>query len=317
MASDKQKIFVQDQEASIETRPLLFVSHQINVLRIERRQRKAAKKIGVVSRLVASVFFLRPEECENSLTENNNNKKMEKTAKIAKMLHVQGLSIAHTFPVIQTEDFRGKDSADSKHVSTLCQSLTAPSADGERLDITKEEQRSRSCLPDLVCILLLAAPDLFPSKISPKEHLQISAISAYCVCSFGLHNMSNIKLLESVQRRATKIAKGLKGKPYEEQLRKLDLFSLENRRLRGDLIAVYNFLRRGGAGTDLFSVVTCDKTQGNGLKLCQGRFTLDIRKRFFTQRVVGHWHTLPRKVVTASDLPEFKKCLDNTLGHMV
>ncbi|KFW80488.1 hypothetical protein N305_10223, partial [Manacus vitellinus] len=53
----------------------------------------------------------------------------------------------------------------------------------------------------------------------------------------------------------------------------------------------------------------------NGLKLFQGRFKLDIRKRFFTWRVVGCWNRLPREVVTAPILAEFKKHLDNTLGN--
>ncbi|KAJ7401587.1 rna-directed dna polymerase from mobile element jockey-like [Pitangus sulphuratus] len=74
---------------------------------------------------------------------------------------------------------------------------------------------------------------------------------------------------------------------------------------------------KGGAGTDLISVVTSDSTRGNGLKLCQGRLKLVIRKRFFTQRVVRHWIRLPRAVVTAPSLTEFKKGLDDTLRHML
>ncbi|KAJ7402862.1 hypothetical protein BTVI_82713 [Pitangus sulphuratus] len=129
----------------------------------------------------------------------------------------------------------------------------------------------------------------------------------------------DIKVLESIQKRATRVVKGLEGKPYEEGLRTLAVFSLEKWRLKGDLITAYNFLvrGRGGAETDLCSLVTSDRTSGNGLKLYQGRFGLDIRKRFFTQGVVGHWNRLPRKAVTAPSLTEYKKCLDDALRLMV
>jgi len=99
----------------------------------------------------------------------------------------------------------------------------------------------------------------------------------------------------------------------------LGLFSLEKRRLRDDLLAAFQYLK--GAyredGERLFTRVCSDRTRGNGSKLKEGRFRSDIRKKFFTVRVVKHWHRLPREAVAVPSLAVFKVRLDGALSNLV
>jgi len=110
--------------------------------------------------------------------------------------------------------------------------------------------------------------------------------------------------------------RGIEHLSYEERLRELGLFSLEKRRLWGDLIAAVWYLK--GAykkdGDKLFSRACCNKTSGNGFKPKEGRFRLDIRKKFFIMREVKHWNGLPREVVDAPSLKTFKARLDTALS---
>ncbi|KAK4819382.1 hypothetical protein QYF61_003653 [Mycteria americana] len=110
-----------------------------------------------------------------------------------------------------------------------------------------------------------------------------------CVQCWAPRSQRDIEGLERVQRRATELGKGLEHKAGGERLRDLGLFSLEKRRLRGDLIALYNCLKGGGREVGSVS----------------------------SPRVIKHWNRLSREVVESPSLEVFKRRLDEVLRDMV
>ena len=141
----------------------------------------------------------------------------------------------------------------------------------------------------------------------------------YCVQVWGFQCKKEEELLERVQRRVTKMIRELEDLPYEDRLRELGSLILEKRRLRGDLPAASQYLKRAYKQEGSQPVTRADngRTRGNGFKLREGRLRLDIRGKFLNRTVVRCWNRLPSEVVDALSLEVFEARLHRAVGSLV
>jgi hypothetical protein len=134
----------------------------------------------------------------------------------------------------------------------------------------------------------------------------------YCVQAWCPYLKKDIDNIERVQHRATKLIGEYAGLSYNNRLDRVGLITLEKRRLRGDLIQVFKLIK----GIDkidyntFFQVIVNSRTRGHRFKIVKVRARLDIRNKFFSQRVVNSWNVLPAHVVEAETVNAFKNRLD-------
>src|SRR6266516_3714529 len=126
------------------------------------------------------------------------------------------------------------------------------------------------------------------------------------------YKISQIRSLEKVQKRATKLVRSCKKLSYKERLIYLNLPTLKFRRLRGDMIEVFKMLNGYYDESAMPNLARNfdTSTRGISLKLMHVRSRLDQRKFSFCPRVVGYWNSLPDFVVKASSINMFKNSLD-------
>ena len=153
--------------------------------------------------------------------------------------------------------------------------------------------------------------NLYPVLVRP--------LLEYCVQIWLPNKQGDIKLLEGVQRRATKIVPTLKHLPYEERLKRLNLTTLEERRLRGDMIETYKLLtKKEDIDPNRFFTkveIRGDPELRHNMRLFKPRFNKDIRKHCLVNRVIDNWNLLDKEVVEVDKTSTFKKRYDKWVAN--
>jgi len=135
----------------------------------------------------------------------------------------------------------------------------------------------------------------------------------YCIQAWSPYLAKDIDVLERVQKSATDMIPKLRKYCYADRLKLLDLTSLKDRRERGDMIEVYKILNgKERIDSGQFFQVADDhySLRGHRIKLSKKRSRLDIRKHFFSQRIINQWNSLPANVVDAKTINSFKTAYD-------
>ena len=125
--------------------------------------------------------------------------------------------------------------------------------------------------------------------------------------------MRDQKLLERVQRSATKVVVGLHHLPYQVRLQELNLYPLEVRRIRGDLFLMFHLFQTNTV-EEFFTLADPGSTRGHCKKIYKPRPRTFLRASFLTFRIISTWNSLPEEIVTSSNKTCFKAKLDLHLG---
>ena len=154
------------------------------------------------------------------------------------------------------------------------------------------------------------------SFMIPLYVTHIRPLLDYASAVWNLGYIGDLKLLESVQRRWTREINGMEGLNYYERLKALNLFSVKGRLLRHDIIMYWKiFHELSSISRDqVFPSPFMGNTRGHTFKIFHTRSQIEVRRRFFTMRIVNLWNNLPSDLVLCDSITSFKQLLEDHLG---
>ena len=141
----------------------------------------------------------------------------------------------------------------------------------------------------------------------------VRSMLEYGAAAWNPYKVKDVVTLEKVQRRFTKMLSGLSNLTYGERLRRLNLFSLEHRRRRGDMVTLYTLFEKNSPLLDTYRYQQNEaqvQTRGHSRRLKSTRANTNMRKNSFFVRVSEDWNALPEHVVSAPTFTTFKARLD-------
>ena len=146
--------------------------------------------------------------------------------------------------------------------------------------------------------------------------IYVRPLLEYASCTWSPHHILKIKQVESVQRKFTKRMPGYASLSYEDRLLRLELDSLEMRRLRQDLLFTYKIVFNlvDKAANNMFTLADTlysIRTRGHPYKLHLHNSRIDVRKYFFSERVIIPWNNLPATPEHFSSLLSFKRFINS------
>lgn len=202
--------------------------------------------------------------------------------------------------------------------------------EGQELEKTKEERDigvlvSNNLKPSAQCSKAATTAGCILGQIARSFHYRDRHIFMrlykqyvlphleFSVAAWSPWTEADKNTLEKVQIRAVRMVSGLRGKTYEEKLAELGMTTLEERRHVVDMVQVFKIVHKHDNvdGAQWFQHVSREGYQtravADPLNLVQNRSRLDLRRNFFSQRVIEHWNRIPASLKMAANVEAFKR----------